>query len=60
MYTIKSIRTTTTPNKNEDLYYNAETDSGAKVMLVATVIDLEIYESGTYNYVIGVLKDGKE
>lgn len=43
-----------------DLYYNAETDSGAKVMLVATVIDLEIYESGTYNYVIGVLKDGKE
>lgn len=43
-----------------DVYYNRETDSGAKVTIVAKVIDLYISDSGTYNYTIGEVKDGKE
>lgn len=43
-----------------DLYYDKESDTGAKVMLVASVIDLRISDSGTYNYTIGYVKDGKE
>ena len=36
--------------ENTDLYYNPETESGAKIRFTACLVDLKVSNSGTYTY----------